>query len=144
MSIGNTSENNFMLLLFKATAWANVADNAAGTPLTNTHTALHTANPDETGTMSTSEAAYGSYGRVNVARQTGAGGWTITNNTANPAANIDFAQAASGSETESYFSVGKTGGGAADIFFYGTVTPNIAVATGVTPRLTTATAISID
>lgn len=144
MSMSNTTENAIMLLIFNATAWANYADNASGTPQTQTAVALHTADPGEAGTMSTSEAAYGSYARAAVSRASGAGGWTVTNNSVSPQANIDFAQAASGSETESYFSVGKTGGGAAAILFSGTVTPNIAVAAGVTPRLTTATAITID
>jgi hypothetical protein len=41
------------------------------------------------------------------------------------------------------FSVGKTSSGATDIFYSGTVTPNIAIgAAGITPQLTTATAIT--
>jgi len=142
MSIANTTENNILKLIFNATAWANYADNAATSPQTNIHTALHTADPGETGTMSTSEAAYTSYARVNVARTTG--GWTVTNNSVSPVASIDFPAATGGSETETHFSTGKTGGGAADILFSGTVTPNIAVATGVTPKLTTASTITLD
>lgn len=142
MSIGNTTENAILLLIFNATAWANYADNAASTPQTNVHVALHTADPGEAGTMSTSEAAYTSYARVNVARTSG--GWTVTNNSVSPVANIDFPAATGGSETETHFSTGKTGGGATAILFSGTVTPNIAVSSGVTPRLTTATAITLD
>ena len=92
--------------------------------------------------MSTSEAAYGSYARVNVARS--GSGWTVSNNAAVPAAEIAFPAATSGTETETHFSTGKTGGGATAILFSGTVTPNIAVATGVTPKLTVATTISLD
>ncbi len=142
MSIGNTTENAVMLLIFNATAWANYADNAAGTPQTNVHCALHTADPGEAGTMSTSEAAYTSYARVNVART--AGGWTVTANSVSPVANIDFPAATGGSETETYFSTGKTGGGATAILFSGTITPNIVVSNGVTPRLTTASTITLD
>jgi hypothetical protein len=142
MSIANVSENNILKLIFTAVAWANYADNAATTPQTNVHVALHTADPGETGTMSTSEAAYTSYARVNVARTTG--GWTVTNNSVSPVANIDFPAATGGSETETHFSTGKTGGGATDILWSGTVTPNIAVVSGVTPRLTTASTITLD
>ena len=142
MSISNTTENALLLLIFNATAWANYADNAATSPQTNVHCALHTADPGEAGTMSTSEAAYGSYARVNVARS--GSGWTVSNNAAVPAAEIAFPAATSGTETETHFSTGKTGGGATAILFSGTVTPNIAVATGVTPKLTVATTISLD
>lgn len=142
MSISNTTETAILALIFNATAWANYADNAAGTPQTNVHVALHTGDPGEAGTMSTSEAAYTSYARVNVARTSG--GWTVTGGSVSPVANIDFPAASGGSETETHFSTGKTGGGATAILWSGTVTPNIAVSTGVTPRLTTATTITLD
>lgn len=142
MSIGDTTENAIMLLIFNATAWANYADNAASTPQTNIHLALHTADPGDSGTMSTSEAAYTSYARVNVARTNG--GWTVTNNSVSPAANIDFPAGTGGSGTGTHFSTGKTGGGATDILFSGTVTPNITFGNGVTPRLTTSTTITLD
>jgi hypothetical protein len=142
MSIGDTTENALMLLIFNATAWGNYADNAATTPQTNVHCALHTADPGDAGTMSTSEATYTSYARVNVARTSG--GWTVTNNSVSPAATIAFAAGTGGSGTVSYFSTGKTGGGATAILFSGTVTPNIVTGNGVTPQLSTSTAITID
>ena len=49
-----------------------------------------------------------------------------------------------GSGTASFFSTGKTGGGAAAILWSGTVTPNIVCGSGVTPQLSTATAITLD
>lgn len=142
MSMSNTLENALLSLIFTATAWANMADNAASSPQTNIHCALHTADPGEGGTMSTSEAAYTSYARVNVARTTG--GWSVASGSCSPVANIDFPAGTGGSGTASYFSTGKTGGGAADIWFSGTVTPNITMGNGITPRLTTSTAITLD
>lgn len=142
MSIGDTTENALMLLIFNATAWGNYADNAASSPQTNIACALHTADPGDAGTQSTSEAAYTSYARTNVARTSG--GWTVTANSVSPVANIDFAAGTGGSGTVTHFSAGKTGGGASAILFSGTVTPNIVTGNGVTPRLTTATAITID
>jgi len=142
MSKGDTTENNFLKLLYNATAWANVADNAASAPITNISVALHTADPGESGTQSTSETTYTSYTRVNVARTTG--GWTVTANSVSPVANIDFPAGTGGSGTVTHFSTGKTGGGATDIYHSGTVTPNIVTGNGVTPRLTTATTITED
>lgn len=142
MSISNATENNILKLIFNATAWANIADNAASSPQTNVAVALHTADPGEAGDMSTSEAAYTSYARVSVAR--GSGGWTVTNNSVSPVANIDFPAGTGGSGTVTYFSVGKTGGGATDIYWSGAVSPSIVTGNGVTPRLTTATALTLD
>ncbi|GAA2888075.1 hypothetical protein GGQ99_004791 [Aminobacter niigataensis] len=142
MSMSNALENALLLLIFNATAWANYADNAASSPQTNIHVAAHTADPGEAGDMTTSESAYTSYARVNVARTSG--GWTVTANSVSPFANIDFPAGTGGSGTISHFSTGKTGGGATAILFSGTVTPNIVSGNGVTPRLTTATAITLD
>lgn len=142
MSISNTTENDILNLYYSATAVANVADNAASSPLTNVHVALHTADPADAGTMSTSEAAYTSYARVNVARSSG---WsTATTGTISPAATIGFPACTGSTSTVTHFSTGKTGGGAAVVWFSGTVTPNISVSTGVTPQLTTSTTISLD
>lgn len=142
MSKGNTFENDLLKLIFQATAIADIADNDATSPLTNLFVALHTADPGEAGDQTTSEATYTSYARVSVART--AGGWTITNNSVSPAANIDFPAATGGTNTITHWSVGTATSGAGKILYKGAVTPNIAVTNGVTPRLTTATAITED
>jgi hypothetical protein len=142
MSISNTTEDAILNLIFSATAWANYADNAASVPQTNIHTALHTADPGEAGTMSTSESAYTSYARVNVAR--GAGWAASSGGSVSPAAAITFPAGTGGSGTVTHFSTGKTGGGATAILFSGTVTPNIVTGNGVTPQLATSTTITLD
>jgi len=142
MSIGNTTENALLLLIFNATAWANYADNAASSPQTDIAVALHTADPGEAGTLATSEVAYTSYARAAVARS--GSGWTVTANSVSPAANIDFATGTGGSGTVTHCSMGKTGGGAAALLFSGTVTPNIATGDGIIPRLATSTTITLD
>ena len=73
MSKGDTFENDLLKLIFNATAIANLADNAATSPLTNLSVALHTADPGEGGTQATNETAYTGYARVSVARTSG--GW---------------------------------------------------------------------
>lgn len=143
MSISNTTENAWLDLTYSATAWANYADNAASSPQTNIHVGLHTADPGDAGTMSTSESAYTNYVRVNVARSTG---WSAASSgSVSPAAAINFASSGASGTTITHFSTGKTGGGATAILLSGTVTPNIAIgAAGITPQLTTATTITLD
>jgi len=142
MTIADVTENNLLLLIFNATAIANIADNAATSPITNIAYALHTGDPGESGTQATTETGYTSYARKDVAR-TG-GGHTVTANSVSPAANVDFVAGTGAPDTVTYFSVGKTNTGATDIFFSGAVSPTIATGDGVTPRLTTATAITLD
>lgn len=142
MSIGNTTEDAILNLIFRATAWGNYADNAATAPETNIHNALATADPLDAGTMATSEIAYTGYARVNVLRSTGFSASTV--GSTSPAANIDFPAGTGGAGTATHWSTGKTGGGAAAILWTGTVTPNIVTGNGVTPRLTTASTITLD
>jgi hypothetical protein len=141
-AIADTTENAILNLIFSATAWANYADNASSTPQTNIHVGLHTADPTDTGTMSSSESAYTNYARVNVARSTG---WSTSSaGSVSPAANIDFPSSGAAGTTVTHFSTGKTGGGTTAILWYGGISPTIAIgASGVIPRLTTATTITL-
>lgn len=141
-SIGDTFENDVMRLIFNATAIANIADNAASAPLTNLFVSLHTSDPGEAGNQTTNEIAYTSYARATVARS--GGGWTVTANSVSPAANIDFAAGTGGSGTATHFAVGTALSSTGKVLFKGTVSPNIVCGNGITPRLTTATAITLD
>ena len=140
MSLSDATETNILKLLFQAVAWANVADNAGTSPIANIQYALHTADPGDAGTQLTSEVAYTSYARVDVARTTG--GHTVTGNSASPAADISFPAGTGGSGTVTYFSAGKDL--TDEIFFSGTVSPNIVTGNGITPVLTTATTMTLD
>lgn len=142
MSISNATETAILKLVFQAVAWANYADNAAASPETNIAAGLHTADPTDTGDMSSNEVAYTSYARVGVARTTG--GWAESSGVVSPVANVDFPAGTGGSGTATHFSTGKSGGGATAILWSGTITPNIVCGNGVTPRLTTASTISLD
>ncbi len=142
MSISNTTENAILDLVFSATTWANYAINASSSPETNIIVAGHTADPADGGTQSTTESAYTSYARVNVARSSG---WAAASGgSVSPAATIGFPAGTGGSGTMSHFSTGKSGGGATAILWSGTVTPNIVCGSGITPQLTTATTITLD
>ena len=143
MSISDTTENAILNLIFSATLWANYAQNASSSPETNIVIALHTADPLDAGTMSTSESAYTNYARVNVARSTG---WsTSTAGSVSPVANIDFPSSGAAGTTITHWSTGKSGGGATAILFSGAVSPTIAIgASGVIPRLTVSSVITLD
>lgn len=142
MSKGDTFENDWLKLIFQATAIANIADNAATSPLTNLYVSLHTADPADAGNQTTNETAYTSYARVAVARTSG--GWTVTGNSVSPAANIDFPACTGGTATITHFGIGTASSGTGKLLYIGTVSPNISVSSGVTPRLTTASTVTED
>lgn len=142
MSKSDTFENDVLALIFNATPIANLADNAASAPLANLYVALHTANPGESGTQSTSECSYGSYARVAVARTSG--GWTVTGSSVSPVSAIAFPTATSGTQTAGYASIGVAASGATKILYSGALSPTISIATGVTPTLTTSSTITED
>ena len=123
MSKGNTFENDLMKLIFQGTAIADLADNDATSPLTSLYVSLHTGDPGEAGNQTTSEIAYTGYARQAVARS--AAGWTVTNNSVSPVANIDFPEMTGGAGgTVTHWAVGTVVSGAGKILYSGTVTPN--------------------
>ena len=145
MSKSNAFENAWLQLVFQNATIANIGD---ATGLRGSTTAgqlffsLHTADPGEVGTQATSEVSYTGYARVGVARS--GAGFTVTDNSVSPAANIDFPACTAGTATATHFSVGVASSGAALVLYKGAISPTIAIAAGVTPQLTTATAITED
>lgn len=145
MSKSNAFETALLQLVFQNSNIANIGD---ATGLRSSTTAgqlffsLHTADPGEVGTQATSEVSYTGYARVGVARS--GAGFTVTDNSVSPAANIDFPACTAGTATATHFSVGVASSGAALVLYKGAISPTIAIAAGVTPRLTTATAITED
>lgn len=132
MSKGDTWENDLLKLLFNATAIANIADNAASAPLTNLYVALHTADPGEAGSQTTSEATYTSYARQPVARTSG--GWTVATNTVTNVAGVIFPEATGGTNTITHFSIGTAVSGAGKILYSGALTASLAVSNGIQPQ----------
>ena len=70
------------------------------------------------------------------------GGWSVTGNTADPVAAIVFPAATGGSETETFAAIGTASTGAGKILYHGPISPTIVVSTGVTPQITTTSAIT--
>lgn len=125
MSIGNTTENDLCELIFKGTAlsWAAAS---------NLYLALHTADPGEGGSQTTSEATYTSYARVAVARS--GSGFTVTGNQATNAALAQFPQCTGSSNTITHVSIGTASSGTGQIIASGALSSSLAVSTGIQPQ----------
>lgn len=143
MSKGNTFENDLLKLIFNATAIANIADNAGTSPLTNLYVSLHTGDPGEDGNQTTSEVSYTGYARVAVERTSD--GWTVTNNSVSPAADITFGQMTEGTGgTVTHAAIGTASSGTGKILYKGSLSASIEVTTGVTPIIGAGSTITED
>lgn len=143
MSKGNTFETDLLALIFNGTAIANLADNAASSPLTSLYLAFHTADPGEGGSQTTSEISYTGYARKAVARSSGQ--FSVSGNTATTVNDQDTGASTGGTGgTITHFSLGTASSGTGKILYSGTVTPNIVVASGVTPILKAGSTITED
>ena len=134
MSKSNSWENGLLLLVFNNTNFANVGD-ATGlrgsTTAGSLYVALHTGDPGEAGSQTTSEANYTGYARVAVARS--GAGWTVSANAVSNAAAVTFGACTAGSNTVTYFSVGTDSSGAGTLLYSGALTASLAVSAGITP-----------
>jgi hypothetical protein len=136
----NTFDNDLLKLIFNGTAIANIADNAASSPLTNFYASLHTADPGVGGNQTTSEAAYTSYARQAVARTSA--GFTVSGSSVTLTASVVFPTATGGSETETFAAFGTVSTGTGKILYRGPITPSLAVSTGTAPQLTVGTTVT--
>lgn len=116
-------ENSLLLLVFNNT---NIADIGDSTGLRGSTTAgsffvsLHTADPGEAGTQSTSELTLGNYARIGVARS--GAGWTVSGNNASNAVEVRFPSSgsfSSGSEDAKFFQIGKLTSGTGGVLYTG-------------------------
>ncbi len=144
MSLTDTAENSLIDLIFNAVTWANMAVNATSGPLTVLELGAHTSDPGETGNQTTNETSYTSYARVAVNRTSGAGGFTVSGSAATLASLTSFPQCTGSTATLTHFAIGSAHTSTGVRYMNGTVTPNISVASGVTPQLTTASSVSFD
>jgi hypothetical protein len=141
MGKGAVYDNDLLKLLFNATPIANIADNAASSPLTNLFVALHTADPTAAGNQTSNEISYTGYARVAVARTPG--GWTVTSASVSPGADINFGLMTAGAGGTALFaSVGTASSGTGKILYSGALSPAIVVANGVTPVIVTGSTIT--
>lgn len=128
---GSTFANDLSLLITEGTTIANVADNAASSPITNLYAALHTAAATS-GNQTTSEATYTSYARVAVARTSS--GWSSSGGVNSNDAAVTFPACTGGSNTISHVSIGTASTSTGKVIYGGAVTSSLAVSSGITPQ----------
>lgn len=132
MSATNAFEAGIMALIFENTNYANVGD-ATGLRGSSTagvfYISLHTADPNETGTQTTSESAYTNYARVSVARASAQ--WTHASGVTDNDATITFAACGVTGSTITHFGIGSDSSGTGNLFFSGT--SSLSVSSGITP-----------
>jgi hypothetical protein len=117
MSFGTAHANEYLQLVYNATAVANIADNAAASPLTNLFIRAHTADPGAGGTQATNEAAYTGYTAATVARTTG--GFTAASAVLSLVADASFGACTAGTSTLQFWSTGVASSGATKILHRG-------------------------
>jgi len=96
------------------------------------YVSLHTATPGAGGDQTTNEAAYGSYARVAVTAATGfsaaSGGATANTGL------LQFPEASSGTETETYVGIGTAASGAGQLLYFGALAASRNISTGIQPQ----------
>ncbi len=134
MSASNAFETLLLQLIFENANAANIGD-ATGLRGSSTagvfYISLHTADPTETGTQTSSEATYTSYARVSVARSTA--GWTVTGNTVTNDGAVTFPACTGGTNTITHFGIGSDTSGTGNLFLSGALTGSLSVSSGITP-----------
>lgn len=124
MSKGNTTENDVLLNIFNGTAFSWNAN-------TDLFVSLHTADPGESGSQTTSETAYTGYSRQTVARS--GSGWTVSGNTATNTSIIAFPVCTAGTSTVTHVAIGTASSGAGQILYKGALTSSLAVSLNIQP-----------
>jgi hypothetical protein len=125
MSFGNTAETDVLGKLFNNTALSWDAN-------TDLYLSLHTGDPGEGGSQTTSEATYTSYARIAVARS--GAGWTVSGATVQNAALAQFPQATGGTNTITHVAIGTASSGAGQILVSGALNSSLAVSNLIQPQ----------
>ena len=139
MPKSTTTCNNLLKLLFNAVAWANVADNAAASPLTNLYLSLHSADPGVGNSQLTNEVAYTNYVRIAVPRTVG--GWTVATNTAVNAALAQFAQCGVTGASATHVAIGTAASGAGNVLYAGALSATLTIANLIQPQFNAGAAV---
>lgn len=125
--------NSLLALLLNATAWANIADNASSSPVTNLYLSLHTANPGVGGSQLTNETSYTNYTRIAVARTTS--GWAVPSGGASSNVGlIQFPQCGVTGATITHVAIGTASSGAGTVLYAGALNSSLAVANLIQPQ----------
>ncbi|MEN9925354.1 MAG: hypothetical protein RL268_1480 [Pseudomonadota bacterium] len=134
MSATNAFETALLNLIFANSNAANVGDVTGlrgSTTAGSFYISLHTADPGEAGTQTTSEATYTGYARVAVARS--GAGWTVSAANVSNAAAVTFGACTAGTNSITHFGIGSDASGTGNLFFKGALTAALSVSAGITP-----------
>lgn len=125
--------NSILALIFNATAFADIAENDASSPLTSLYLSLHTGDPGVGGSQTTNEANYTGYARLAVVRTTS--GWTVPSAGATEnAALAQFDPCTGGTNTISHIAIGTASSGTGRVLYAGALSANRSVSDGIQPQ----------
>jgi hypothetical protein len=120
MAKGNTFINDLLKLAFQATSIANIADNAASSPLTSLYLSLHTADPGAAGSQTTNETAYTNYARQAVSRSSS--GFTVSGQSVTLTSAVSFpAGATTDTDVIAYWGVGTASSSTGKLLYSGPI-----------------------
>jgi hypothetical protein len=103
---------------------------------------LFSASPGAAGNATTNELGYTGYARIQMPRNNST--WAITNNVVSPVATITFGQCTGGTIADAtHWGVTDSASSTGSFVIYGALNATITMASLVTPRLTTASTITI-
>lgn len=131
MTATNTFENELLLLIFNGTTIDGIAENDSSSPVTSYWISLHTADPGEDGSQTTSETTYGGYARVEVTRN--GGGWSVTGNEASNVAEVLFGQCTAGTPTLTHVGLGTGDTGPGRLLLRNALNSSLVMQAGATP-----------
>jgi hypothetical protein len=139
MSKSNSFETSFLQHIFNNTPISNVGD-ASGLPASaapgDLYVRLYTSAVLVDDATIGTECAYTGYVAKGIAVPRTVGGWAVSGNNASNAAALTFGACSGGTETVRYFAIWKDNVGTtdADRIYWGQLTSDLAVSTGITPE----------
>ncbi len=121
--------NSILALIFRATTFTNIAENATVAPLTNLYISLHTGDPGVGGSQLTNEATYTAYARLAVARPAG---WEVpaAGETSN-AALAQFVECSGSSNVITHVAIGTDETGAGRVLYAGELSSPRTISNGI-------------
>lgn len=133
MPKSTSTANSILDLIYRATAWADIAENDASGPITTIYIRLHTAALNAGDPGNTNEATYGGYAALAVTRN-GAGWNAPSGGSLNNASLLQFVECTSGSNTITNVSTNKAATGAGACIHSGALAASRTVSAGIQPQ----------
>jgi hypothetical protein len=130
MGMATNAANSLLSLLLRAQNWANVADNAASSPLATLYIGLHTGALTAGDAQNVNEATFGSYARKGIGRNTTDFAAPSSKSCSN-ATLQQFSECTSGTNTITDVSLGVASSGATDVWFYGSLSASRTISSGI-------------